>query len=305
MQSVSPIFVSAEVDIDPASSGPPNNEALKNPTDGPIEIHEIRFQMGMAPVTQSFSGNLFSNFICGGLVGVDLSVGNLPITNGTTPIWNFGKKVNPWSENVGTSANVTKFINFSWKLKQPLYLPPKRGLIANFTNFGSGPGVTTISTRVSYSAKQCAKRTGETLIPWAGPWRSKGIDMATAGTDKSQEINLKPPVSKPFSVERFTARALVNPSVALYSLVSSVLYEVKLYDSLGRALIRDFTPFDLAFSQATSSWELNELKMPGDAYFTAFLKKAATDAGSDSGEGNVTSVNMAAVGYYSADIKEI
>lgn len=302
----SPIFVSATVDIDPASSGPPNNDALKNPTDGPIEIHEIRFQVGMVPTSSGdFAGGNFSNSICGGLIGADLSIGNLPITNGTTPIWSFGRKRNPWADyvliNTTPPGSGKQYLNFSWRLKHPLYVPKGKGLITSFQNFGSGPAVTTISVRVSYSARQCEPRKGEVLIPWAGPWRSKGIDVASAGTDKSSEINLKPPVSRPYTVERFTGRTLINPNASFFCLVGSLLYSVRLFDSMGRALIRDATIFDLAFPQVSSSWELGELKMPADSYFTAYLSKlAATD-----GTGNVTSTNIAAVGYYKANVKEI
>lgn len=267
MQYPHPIHLSASVVLNPKAQGiAPNTVALKNPSpDLPMEIHEITWD------TYS-SSNIY-----GGAVACSLFLGDIPITNGYVPIWNFGKSKDSL-RTVGNPSQMrnTVMASFSWRLPHPIFVPPGAVLQPMFQHRGFNAA--TITTWINYRGAVLPKgtRPSQIFIPYVSAYSSKPFTLNVASTDQSQEADIANPFKTPLLLQHMIGRVGVTSDTVNYSELwnpdfGARLLRVRIIDSHGRPIVRDLSYFSQVFWRQTRAWHCGGTQMdPGD-YYNVYL----------------------------------
>lgn len=274
-----PIHLTARTTIASNSSGGVNAISLKNPLGQPMEILEIKFQLFQ---------EVNSNANMGGVIACKLDLGKFSLTNGFVPVWLMGRSENLWAEAIqdpnvlGDAANCTN--EFTWRLAQPLYVPPGAVLVPTFQHRGLVQQ--DVQVRISYSARSIPPGTPppkKIVLPYAAAWVSNTFDANESGVDNSLETDLTNPFDEPLTIQRFSGRVVLfnlstsPPQVleagATGETVGTYQYDVRLIDSFGRPIIRNLVPFRLAFSGVTRSWEVDNALMDPRSFILAYVRK--------------------------------
>lgn len=282
-----PVLLSAETTIASGSQNGLRNEALRNPFDVPIEIMEMRFHGSQTQVARLGNGNLGPP-LAGNAVQIALELGGLKLTNGVVPMWNFGRAENPTGEVLpGTTSNgatPTFYNEYDWKLARPVVIPPGMGI--SVTAVSTGLVLDPITFRASCLARVCGRKYSAkdpVRIPWIAPWISKQLQVGLATTDTSRETDLITPAGRDMLLHWLTARmgvwdpsAAVNDDVSLPTMAYT-LAQVKLRDSRGYPLVRNYTYWSTAFNQLVRAWTMDGqgFKIPADTYWIADLLVSA------------------------------
>lgn len=288
-QPIAPIHLSAAVQLQPGASSGVSSNALMNPMGQDMELLEMKF---MVSTTLSTSTLLPQPF--GGSIGVDLSLGNFKLTNGSVPVWGLGRAENLAVETVAGfyDAVVTNWFVaciYSWRLPRPMFVPAGAVVAPKFSHFGYVPN--TLTVRVGYSARSVVKSPRVSYIPWASTYSSKVFNpITTASSDVSQEKNLLNDTGRTFNLQRFTGRTQFTSQAGTAYEADPATFAtryltLRMSDSYGRPLVRNYVPFRSVFGDITRSWELEEVgaQLDPGAYYRVLLKKATmTMAGSQS-----------------------
>lgn len=300
---VYPIHLTATATLGSNSSGGVNAIALKNPLGQPMEILQIKWSLYQSATNR---GDV------GGVIACKLDLGKHSLTNGFVPVWSFGRVENLTGEIInGTDTNGTVYTTneFSWKLPQPLYVPANAVVIPTFQHRGLIEQE--IQVRISYSARSIPPGTPEpkkVSIPYAACYVSKSFNVNNAGTDSSSETDLINPFDEPLFLQRLTGRVaqlnLSNTPPTIYDsdetyageTVSTIQYNVRLIDSFGRPLIRNFVPFRMAFSGVTRTWETDGDVMDPRSYVLAYVRKDVPYQGA-SGSNIISQAFIGLVGH--------
>ena len=282
-----PIHLTASTTLRSGRESGVNAAALKNPTEDPMEICEIKINLQAVE-----SAYTVGSFI-GQPVGMRLDLGKIPLTNGYVPSWVFGK---PW--NMGNyyyggatavgSSSMYGFANYVWRLSKPLYVPGGSVLVPTLKHFGYGIG--DINVQISYSGRGYGGKYSPTkvFVPWVCNYTSKALDYtSTAQTDSSNELDLVNIFDQPLRVDRFvgiigrtTGTDTASPALIQDNADMSGAYlSARIVSSFGEPLVRNFVPFGALFPAVQPSWECEHV-MPPRTYYKVYLSKAAATTGS-------------------------
>ncbi len=275
----SPIYLSQALVLQSGASGAVNDSALANPMNQDMEILEVRFEV---------SGNLVSQGSFGGSIGCEFVLGGAKITNGSIPLWNFGRVDNTLADQeVGDSQGSPvsgaqeSFAYYSWQLPRPLFIPAGSVLSPKFTH--NGVVKNSLNVRVGYSARSVFVQPKQICVPWVACYTSKSFNPTiNAATDSSTAFDLVNANPEELHLQRFAGRALLVRNNVVYSDTPSTTFErlltMRMSDSYGRPLIRTYTPFQSVFS-ITRSWEMdNGTTLDPFAFYNVQLKNAASSA---------------------------
>lgn len=329
-----PIHLTAAASVPSNSTTGVNAAALKNPTGAAMMIHQIKFSLK----AQVSSGAQFQATVLGGMILCDLKLGNIPLTNGFVPVWNF---VKPNSFNSELFTLITEeatadaaYAEFCWTLARPLYVPANAVIIPSFSNTGLVPN--TIDVRISYagrSLKAGAAPPKRVFIPYVSSYISKNFPADDEDSDESSELSIINPFDQPLKLQRLTGRCQNVRNIAGLATVyadegfsqvivpglSSDYYlsmatpgeemiSVKIYDSNGRPIVKDFTIFRAVFPTTTRSWEFdNGAVMDPQSYYRVFVDKQPALIGDTATDFTIFSqITIGAVGWREiADLGEI
>ncbi len=283
----SPIHLTAFATLQANTAGSGVNAvALKNPSNLPMEIYEIRFLIRTTNtiLTEANTGNL-----TGHSVACKLSLGNVPLTAGFIPLLMFGK-----CDYGSREAPNFKFWSHTMRLSKPLFVPAGSAIVPSFAH--KGYTTSDIVVRISYAGRNMSAsyRPKKVFIPYVSCFSSKPFDTfsTTADLDNSTETDLLNPFDMPLHVERFIGRMGVfdntppddsNPATPPGA-ISDVAFgfdaiarytTLRMTDSNGNQIIRDYTSFANAFNYLTRAWE-TDFELPPKGFYTVFLKKAAS-----------------------------
>lgn len=275
----SPVHLSASLVLQSGASGAVPAATMKNPMGQDMEILEIKFELSGSTL---YSGSP----IFGGTVWCELTMGSIKLTNGSIPVWCFGRAENPEIESTSSVAAVGYvFNNYSWRLPRPLFVPAGAVVTASFTHTGFVK--TAVNVRVGYSGRTVFTKPKKLYVPWVSKFLSKAFNpLSAAGVDTSSELDLVNPHPEVFHLQRFVGRTLaiepgggstfdfedVNPQS-----FGSQYLTARITDSYGRPIVRNFVPFYSIFSPVTRSWEMdNGASLDPEAYYIVNLKKDAT-----------------------------
>ena len=265
----SPVHLSGSLVLRSGSNGSVPPAALKNPMGADMEILEIKFEL--SGLSKDGTSSVF-----GGTIGCELVMGGYKITNGSIPVWNFGRAENIEGESqVDFSAPQKTYLSYSWRLPRPLFVPAGAVLVPNFTHFGYVPQA--VNVRVGYSARTVFTRPKALYVPYVAKYVSKAFNPISApGTDVSSELDLVNPHPEVFHLQRFTGRILNIDSQGQADEIFSPGFSARVTDSYGRPIVRSFTPFRSIFGMLTRSWEMdNGTELDPEAYYLVNLRKSA------------------------------
>lgn len=280
-----PIHLSGSVLLRPGSSGAPPVASFRNPMGQDMEILEIKFEVS-GYRTQSVFNAYLSGF--GGSITCELMLGGIKVTNGSIPVWNFGKVENIAGEikvddRSSTLGNTLSFCSYSWRLPRPLFIPAGGVLEPKFFHTGLSP--IDLTVRVGYSARTVFKQPQVVNVPWVAKYSSIAMDVAAAAQDQSSQLDLVNDNPEPFNLQRMVGRVLsITPNTStggqpteseiLPYGISSKYLTLRIMDSYGRPIVRTYTPFRSVFGALTRSWEMdNGAVMDPGSYYIVSLRK--------------------------------
>ncbi len=273
----SPVHLTGFVVLRANTSGSVPAAALKNPMNQDMELLEIKFELSGPRQTASAAG------VFGGTISCELSLGSHKITNGSVPCWNFGRAENLEGEVKSDTTDTLDFASFSWRLPRPLFIPAGAVVIPTFTHNGYIPQAVTV--RVGYSCRTVFTKPKRIYVPWVAKYVSKAFNPLTdADTDLSSELDLVNSNPEVLHLQRLTGRLLFLGSSDGVPLTSSVqpmslgaqYMTLRITDSYGRPIVRNYSTFDSVFNAQTRSWEMEgDAELDPEAYYLVNLKKGA------------------------------
>jgi hypothetical protein len=252
-----PLVLSSEVSIPGQTTQLPPQLAMMNPTGEPFKIHEIRFSL-----------KTDATYLTGGTFGCKLDLGTVAITNGFIPIWNFGRVISR-DQDIG--------LQFSWRLKHPLYVPGGGILSPNFENFGQASS--TVTARVSYFCTAVQREPpNRVFLPWISCYTGKAFQYEDADTDASRETDLLNPFDTDLSISHMMGRFnIFSPTSNINnSFTGSQLLQTRVSLSNGDPLVRTPTPFQQVFGQDGRAWVQRNTVLRPKQFFQVFIDKQAT-----------------------------
>jgi hypothetical protein len=290
-QPVAPIHLSSAVQLPTGTSGGVSVATLKNPMGQDMEILEIKFEVVGPLDTDSEVASAY-----GGSIGCELVMGNYKLTNGSIPVWCFGRAENLSAESktdlYGSTAGLS-YNAYTWRLPRPLFVPAGAVIQPKFNHFGYVPQ--TLTTRIGYSGRSVFKSPRAAYVPWVAAYMSKVFNPITAATtDVSSTRDLINDTDKVFHLQRFVGRTLFTSQDDLHSEAApspfgSRYLTMRMVDSYGRPIVRTYTPFRSVFGAPTRSWELEEIgaQLDPGAFYQVFLKKAAMTMAANQDAGQI------------------
>lgn len=272
----SPIHLSGSLVLRSGATGSIPEELLRNPMGQDMEILEIKFELSGGAI-----GGDSDPLPYGGTIWCELTMGGVKITNGAIPVWNFGRAENLDGEVKIDSTDNISFGSYSWRLPRPLFVPAGATVVPSFVHTGLIPD--SINVRIGYSARTVFVQPKVVYMPWVAKFVSKAFNpIAAADVDLSSEKDLANANDEVLHLQRFVGRAFyqrANGTVASESAApgfSSRYLMVRMTDSYGRPIVRNYTPFRSVFGSLTRSWEMdNGAELDPRAYYTVNLRKDA------------------------------
>jgi len=296
-QPAAPLHLSGDVLLEPSASGAVEPSKLVNPMGQDMEILEIKFTISSEP------GDLNANPAAfGGSVQCELTMGEVKVTNGAAPVWNFGRAENVEAEDLTTGGNPQLgvaqnfYAIFSWRLPRPMFIPAGSVLKAQFTHTGLLRNA--LHVRIGYSARSVFIQPKVINVPWIATYISKAFNpISQNGTDSStpwQLVNANP---EPLNLQRFVGRTLFrsnapnvdNPTFAenFPQALNSRNLVMRITDSYGRPVVRNFVPWQAVINSPTRSWELeNGCIMDPFSFFRTDLRLTAVTPVVDANDGS-------------------
>lgn len=268
--------------------------ALRNPMGQDMEILEIKFELSGSGTSTSFT---FGGSIC-----CELSMGSIKLTNGSIPVWNFGRAENLEGELQTDSTDALGFASYSWRLPRPFFVPAGAVLVPKFvhTAFVSS----TINVRIGYSARTIFVKPKKFYVPWVAKYASKAFNpISAADVDVSSESDLVNTNPEVLHIQRFVGRTQIlrvagTSSENLPQSFGSQYLLMRMTDSYGRPIVRNYTPFRSVFSPLTRSWEMsNGAELDPDSFYRVFLRKDLTSLAGGGDTGAVGQAFISVVGW--------
>lgn len=270
--AASPIHLSSSVVVTSGGSGAPAVAAYRNPMGQDMELLEVKFELMAANLAGSAP-------VLGGTVWCELTMGGIKITNGSIPVWNFGRVEGSRSgEAKSDNTDNVVFASYAWRLPRPLFIPAGAVVTPKIVHAGFIPNA--INVRVGYSARTVFTKPKKIYVPWVAKYASKAFSpISAAGVDASTELDLVNPNPERVYLQRFIGRTqlLTNQTSSEASQETpSQFLMVRMTDSYGRPIVRDYTPFRSVFGALTRSWEMdNGSWLDPEAYYIVQLRKDA------------------------------
>jgi len=272
-----PIHLTATATVPSSTAGVGvNSVALKEPNGFPMEIHTIKFGQLITGTSGIEDGSL----ILGNVIGCQLSLGQLPLTNGFVPVWGFSRGTYTGRERLASSG-LNSYIEYIWRLSRPLYVPAGGIINPVFKHFGGTEAA--IDARISYSGLSMPAnyKPKKIFVPYVSSYMSKVFNSYNGtDSDASTETDLINPFDTDLTIDRIVGR------VATYDNTLGIYYEVetsdvgsryltaRMVDSLGNQIVKDFGAFNSVFNYVTHTWEIGQ-KLPPKAYYSVYLQKTA------------------------------
>lgn len=285
----SPLLLQAQIIVPPAGSmGLADTTLLENPFQGPMWLDEIRFRL---PV----SDGVMAPPLSWSAIGVDLKLGNIPITRSNTPISLLGKTLNDAfnnnfspGEQAWTNQDDTGFVAgpqmFTWKLPKPLFIPA-RELLRPTMYFRPYAGAAARTVTICYACRPLPVNfptPAKLDIPWVSYFSPgfSAVPSATDLSDQSTPSEIYNPWNEELHVQRFVGRFMGQPYYEADNFMGLASAQVDFttgltksgtfvtaQDSFGNILVRDPTPFAHVFDFLDRSWTVNA-KLPSKGFYT-------------------------------------
>lgn len=285
-----PIHLSGAVLLRSGTTDAPPISSFQNPMGQDMEILEIKFEV----ISTYDHPNVYPASF-GGSVQCELVLGAEKITNGAIPLWSFGRAENIATEALGTGAtsnqvNPLNFYSmFSWRLPRPLFIPAGAVLRPSLTHTGLVPNA--LKVRVGYSGRTVYTQPKKVCVPYVSSFITTFNPITASATASSNPLQLVNANLEPLHLQRMVGRSLFladipdsdNPSIAEnYPQVAlSEKLNMRITDSYGRPVLRNYVPWTAVINSATRSWEMDNgaIMDPGAFYRVDMRFSAVTTLG--------------------------
>lgn len=284
-----PIHLFATATLSPNSQVAVPAQNLQNPLGGPMEIHEIRFQISARQPVEAITGFPIYLSDQGALVGVKLDLGTVELTNGFVPAWCLGQDMNQAAKTSFTNnlptGNVQQITSYyRWVLPKPLYVPEGATIVPQFQHRGFAP--VAVQVGIGYSGRALPRNTPKppkAFVPWVSSYFSRAFQFTTSATgsqfDQSSPVDLFNKWDTPIQLQRFTVRSpVIIPSFGTWADWNNVLgtyfdyLQARIVDSSGIPIVRKYTPLGEIVNPQNKTWELSgAVQQPGD-FWNVFVK---------------------------------
>ena len=282
-----PIHLFATATLSPNSQVAVPAQNLQNPLGGPMEIHEIRFQISARQPTEALASLPVYLSDQGALVGVKLDLGSVELTNGFVPAWCLGQDMNENSKTLLINNLPTGRVNqissyYRWVLPKPLFVPEGATIVPQFQHRGFAP--VTVQVGIGYSGRALPRNTpqpSKVFVPWVSSYYSQAMQFSTTTNtfDQSSPVDLFNKWDTPIQLQRFTVRSpVIVPSLGQWADWNNTLgtyfdyMQARIIDSSGVPVVRKYTPLGEIVNPQNKTWELSGASQaPGD-FWNVFLK---------------------------------
>jgi len=235
-----------------ATQGLADSSLMQNPFNTPMWIDEVRMRR------VSGSGNSLDTHL-------KLTLGRIPVTHGFVPVGALGKRLAGFTSN----GDFDDPLYLTWRLPRPLLIPAGEYLVPMLYAASSASG-----WRISYAGRSLPKEFAIppiVQVPYATPFvAATRVDPTDDTTQVSHETDLVNVFDVPLFVQRFVGRLLVDSAWNAYA--SRELLMLRMYDSIGKILVRDETPFGHVFSELEDSWTVHTQLAPKGFYTATLLE---------------------------------
>lgn len=282
-----PIHLYATATLSPNSQVAVPAQNLQNPLGGPMEIHEIRFQIYARQPAEALASLPAYLSDQGALVGVKLDLGSIELTNGFVPAWCLGQDMNENAKNLFINNLPTGRVNqissyYRWVLPKPLYVPEGATVIPQFQHRGFAP--VTVQVGIAYSGRALPRNSPKpqkAFVPWVSSYYSQAMQFSTTATtfDQSSPVDIFNKWDTPIHLQRFTVRSpVIVPTLGQWADWNNVLgtyldfMQARIIDSSGIPIVRKFTPLGEIVNPQYKTWEISgAVQAPGD-FWNVFVK---------------------------------
>jgi hypothetical protein len=278
-----PIHLTATAVVNANAGAGVNNQALRNPTGGPMKINQMKFSYNLV------EAGLTGLASTGGLLGVQIDVNGKKITSGYIPIWLFGNTtnlVNEQTHGVIGATTVNDYAEYCFNLPRPLYIGPDDQVNCEFQHFGQVK--TAVNARFSMSGQVVTKTETSRYLPYAACYMGKVFQtpFTVNDSDNSSETDLCNSTDDVVYIQRLTGRIdeffagtsmhheglnVVNAGLTLgiggTDDFGCNLLRVTMFTGHGEPIVPYPTIFRNVFCGVTRAWELDGVPLkPGDYY---------------------------------------
>lgn len=266
---VSPVLLSAGVDVLASNSAVPDSGLLSYPFRKALWIEEIRWD------TRAITGD---NTNLGAFIYAHMQLGQKYLMRNPIPIWLLGTTMATSLEQEidGELSSQASFSHYRWRLPEPLYVEAGEVLRSVFSRDADGFGSTNV--QVTYVGKTAAPDQAVPKIiavPYAAafitPVGSFGPPLVNYA--QSNENHLFNPFSKTLRVQRLTGRVLANNRVGAESGVGLTTPTVAgggmtilMNDSWGGKMVNSNTAPGDVFDDLRGAWTVDTLMPPKGVY---------------------------------------
>lgn len=290
-----PIHLFATATLSPNSQVAVPAQNLQNPLGGPMEIHEIRFQIFARQPTEALAALPSYLSDQGALVGVKLDLGSIELTNGFVPAWCLGQDYNENAKALFINNLPTGLVNqissyYRWVLPKPLYVPEGATIVPQFQHRGFAP--VTVQVGIAYSGRALprnAPKPAKAFVPWVSSYYSRAFQFTTTATDsqfdQSSPVDLFNKWDTDIQLQRFTVRSpVIVPSLGQWADWNNVLgtyfdyMQARIVDSSGVPIVRKYSPLGEIVNPQNKTWELGGATQASGDFWNIFLKMSPVPA---------------------------
>jgi hypothetical protein len=292
-----PLLLSASVSIGSGGSSPPPNSALLTaPFRRASLIDEIRWCVSIPTPNDAQSA-------LGGSITCKLQLGRLGLTSDKTsggfiPIGNFGTMLQDptFVDNIFDAQYINSIMNFRWRLPHPLYVAPGNVVIPSYIR-GLDPVAANAAVSIAYAGRLLHPQEPQPNVidvPYValisvpptgtGTGGAGGTPGGGPATYQSSDVELSNPFDgvTELEVQRFIGRTYLTTNGGALretppSDVQSPQPQVKLFDSEGYNVVRDFSNFSAVFDSNRRAWTFKKRLKPRERFMVNFQQMIPSD----------------------------
>jgi hypothetical protein len=276
-----PILFYDSVSVQPNAEAAMKSDAFTNNLRKPVELHSMRIATSIPfnPATDS------AQFVSGlGVVALQLSIDDKPITRGFVPAWLLAPSDNRRNDTatVGDALGVTRLL--VWNFSAPIQLRLGSKITVQVKHLGYVDIAAQVF--VAFAGRTVPSLAGSSRIPYVIGWSSKTFAYDENRTETSRPSDLASDLDREMRIERFIGRfAAYNPgdptTPAVKSLVdyddfsvqSVTSTRLRMSLSQNRPILRFQTMWRAVFGQ-NAAFETDFILRPKD-YLTAEVQHVA------------------------------
>lgn len=290
-----PILCGSTVLAQPGSPTPFENNQLSNPNGMPMELLEVRVRLTPQPTkADSFQS------VTGMAVNIKMMLGQASVVDESSPVSMFSGVRDTFENSTqmyGNQDDATILVfptEYSWRLRNPLFIPAGSVLSATATPAGQSPYPIKVDILYICRSWDVSKDLPKVVrVPWVATYQSKSFNylpvaLATSGEDVSPNLEIVNPFGVPLELTRLCGRVSFTQTQAANGALAPIgeeiadvrqrLARVRIRSSRGFDVIRTPTLFGSVFPLNNRAWEVpHKWNLSPQEYYSVRINYAKND----------------------------